>query len=112
VGEGRAFIRTSKAKDEETSYKAKDVRMRYYLEGDLINDSVVDLSAKGDELPTFFPPRATDRFPITVRLAGENITLQQLADRLSKALKDAGYEGKCSYYWLDDLTCPATDRSR
>jgi hypothetical protein len=41
----------------------------------------------------FFPPRATDRFPIPVRLAGENATLQQLADRLSEALKDAGYEG-------------------
>ena len=43
---------------------------------------------------------------IPVRLAGENVTLQQLADRLSDALKDAGYEGKCSYYWLDDLHGP------
>jgi TPR repeat protein len=104
MGNGRAFIRTVRSR--ETSPAVKDVRMRYYLEGDLINDSVVDLSAKGDELPTFFPPRATDRFPITVRLAGENVTLQQLADRLSKALKDAGYEGKCSYYWLDDMHGP------
>jgi hypothetical protein len=43
---------------------------------------------------------------IPVRLAGENVTLQQLADRLSEALKDAGYAGKCSYYWLDDLHGP------
>ena len=59
-----------------------------------------------DKLPTFFPPRATDRFPIPVRLAGENVTLQQLANRLSEALKNAGYEGKSSYYWLDDRHGP------
>jgi len=66
----------------------------------------VEFQSKGVELPTFFPPPATDRFPIPVRLAGENVTLQQLADRLSEALKDAGYAGKCSYYWLDDLHGP------
>src|SRR5271166_3744661 len=66
----------------------------------------VEFPTKGVELPTFFPPRATDRFPIPVGIADENVTLQQLADRLSQALKDAGYEGKCSYYWLDDLHGP------
>jgi len=66
---------------------------------------------KGVELPTFFPPPATDRFPIPVRLAGENVTLQQLADRLSEALKDAGYAGKCSYYCLDDLHGPGITAS-
>jgi len=58
------------------------------------------------ELPTFFPPRATDRFLIPIRLAGRNVTLEQLADRLTLALNVAGYEGKCSYYWLDDLHGP------
>jgi hypothetical protein len=43
---------------------------------------------------------------IPVRLADENVTLLQLADRLSEALRDAGYEGKCSYYWLDDRHGP------
>jgi len=71
----------------------------------------VEFQSKGVELPTFFPPPATDRFPIPVRLAGENVTLQQLADRLSEALKDAGYAGKCSYYWLDDLHGPGITAS-
>src|SRR5271165_912085 len=89
-------------RSRETSPNAKEVRMRYSFEG----ESLVAFSAKEFELPTFFPPRATDRFPIPVHLAGENATLQQLADRLNEALKDAGYEGKCSYYWLDDLHGP------
>lgn len=80
---------------------AKDVRMRYSVEGQSFLSS-----ASFDELPTFFPPRATDRFPIPVRLAGENVTLQQLAERLSEALLQAGYGGKCSYYWLDDQHGP------
>jgi hypothetical protein len=62
--------------------------------------------ARKDELPTFFPPRATDRFSIPLRLAGENIALQQVSDRLSNALREAGYEGKCSYYWVDDQYGP------
>jgi hypothetical protein len=32
--------------------------------------------------------------------------LEQLADRLTLALNVAGYEGKCSYYWLEDLHGP------
>ena len=66
----------------------------------------VEFQSKGVELPTFFPPPATDHFQIPVRLAGENVTLEQLADRLTLALNVAGYEGKCSYYWLEDLHGP------
>jgi TPR repeat protein len=98
------LVRTTGSRETslETSPTAYDVKMGYTLEG----ESLVESSARGVELPTFFPPRATDRFPIPVRLASDNATLQQLADRLSEALKDAGYEGKCSYYWLDDLHGP------
>jgi hypothetical protein len=65
------------------------------------------LSSRPSELPTFFPPTATDRFSISLRLTGENVTLQRLADRLTHALQEAGYGGgRCSYYWLDDLHGP------
>jgi hypothetical protein len=59
-----------------------------------------------NKLPTFFPPKATDRLPLPLQLVGKQVTLQELADRLSEALRDAGYEGKCSYYWLDDQHGP------
>jgi len=118
---GRRLVRSPK-----TSPKTKDVRMRYLLEGaGLIDGYAYEFStplqagtvAEGQglepeyvgqrqELPTFFPPRATDRFLIPIRLAGRNVTLEQLADRLTSALNVAGYEGKCSYYWLDDLHGP------
>jgi TPR repeat protein len=70
----------------------------------MATDTPMNFDARNplDKLPTFFPPRATDRFSIPLRLIGENVTLQQLADRLDKALQEAGYEGRCSYYWLDD----------
>src|ERR1700675_4076140 len=55
-----------------------------------------------DKLPTFFPRRATDSLPLPLQLAGEQLTLENLSDRLTDALRNAGYWGKCSYYWLDD----------
>jgi tetratricopeptide (TPR) repeat protein len=61
---------------------------------------------QSEKLSTFVPSIATARLSIPVRLADENVTLLQLADRLSEALRDAGYEGKCSYYWLDDRHGP------
>jgi len=57
-------------------------------------------------LPTFFPPRATDSLTLPIQLAGEQLTLKNLSDRLTDALQSAGYRGKCSYYWLDDLHGP------
>ena len=59
-----------------------------------------------DKLPTFFPPRATDSLTLPLQLAGEQLTLENLSDRLTDALQNAGYWGKCSYYWLDDRHGP------
>jgi chaperone required for assembly of F1-ATPase len=59
-----------------------------------------------DKLPTFFPPRATDSVVLSFQFASKNWTLQNVAEHLDAALRNAGYWGKCSYYWLDDRHGP------
>lgn len=63
-------------------------------------------SAAPDKLPTFFPPRATDSVVLPFQFANKKWTLQNVADHLGEALRNAGYWGKCSYYWLEDRYGP------
>jgi hypothetical protein len=56
-------------------------------------------------LPTFFPPKATATAELSIIPASETLTLEQLSDRISRALNDGGYEER-SYYWLDKEHAP------
>jgi hypothetical protein len=60
-----------------------------------------EIAALSNKLPTFFPPRATDSLVLPFQFASKNWTLQNVAEHLGVALRNAGYWGKCSYYWLD-----------
>ena len=50
-----------------------------------------------DRLPTFFPPRATDSLTLPLQLAGEQLTLENLSDRLTDALKPHGFSKAFNY---------------
>jgi PEGA domain len=63
-------------------------------------------SDDSDKLPTFFPPRATDSVVLPFQFASKKWTLQNVAEHLGDALRNAGYWGKCSYYWLKDRHGP------
>jgi PEGA domain len=52
------------------------------------------------QLPTFFPPKATDTVELHIIPDLKNLTLQQASDEISRAMDDAGYEQR-SYFWLD-----------
>jgi len=66
----------------------------------------VDKHDGSDKLPTFFPPRATDSVVLPFQFASKKWTLQNVAEHLGDALRNAGYWGKCSYYWLEDRHGP------
>jgi hypothetical protein len=63
-------------------------------------------STQSDKLPPFFPPTATNSVELPVEIAGKALTLQQCADRLKNALVHAEYEGRFSFYWVDDQHGP------
>ena len=47
-----------------------------------------------DKLPTFFPQRATDGVVLPFQFASKNWTLQNVAEHLGAALRNAGYWGQ------------------